>query len=149
MKPTPCLTAATIIVIALATLTSLTSRATTPVTPPGATNTDARLERGKYLVENVGLCADCHTPRLPTGEFDRTRWLLGAALPFQPTVPMPWSPAAPPIAGLPSMTEAQAVSFLQTATRPDGTMPRPPMPPFRFSPEDADAVVGYLKSLAK
>jgi hypothetical protein len=26
---------------------------------------DAKLDRGKYLVENVGLCGDCHTPMLP------------------------------------------------------------------------------------
>jgi mono/diheme cytochrome c family protein len=107
------------------------------------------IERGRYLVENVGLCADCHTPRTEKGEFDRTRWLVGAALPFAPTVPMPWVPAAPPIAGLPSMTDAQAVTFLKTGRRPDGSLPRPPMPEFRLNDEDAQAVVAYLRSVAK
>lgn len=107
------------------------------------------VKRGRYLVENVGLCSDCHTPHNEKGELVRERLLLGAALPFQPTVPMPWSPAAPPIAGLPSMTEAQAITFLQTGKRPDGSMPRPPMPEFRLDDADAQAVVAYLKSLAK
>ncbi len=107
------------------------------------------LVRGRYLVENVGLCADCHTPRNEKGQFVRDQWLKGAALPFQPMVPMPWSPAAPPIAGLPSMTEEQAIAFMRTSKRPDGTTPRPPMPEFRFNEEDAKAVVAYLKSLPK
>ena len=114
-----------------------------------AQQADARLVRGRYLVEHIGLCADCHSPRNEKGEFVRELWLKGAALPFQPTVPMPWSPAAPPIAGLPSMTEAQAVAFMQTGKRPDGSTPRPPMPEFRFNAADASAVVAYLKSLAK
>lgn len=107
------------------------------------------LTRGRYLVEHVGLCADCHTPRNEKGQFLRDQWLKGAALPFQPMVPMPWSPAAPPIAGLPSMTEEQALVFMRTGKRPDGSVPRPPMPEFRFSAEDASAVVAYLKSLGR
>lgn len=107
------------------------------------------LTRGRYLVEHVGLCADCHSPRNEKGEFVRDQWLKGAALPFQPMVPMPWSPAAPPLAGLPSMNEQQAIVFLTTGKRPDGSVPRPPMPEFRFSAEDAAAVVAYLKSLPK
>lgn len=110
---------------------------------------EALLARGQYLVEQVGMCADCHSPRNEKGEFDRTRWLLGAPLAFQPMVPMPWAPAAPPIAGLPSMTEQQAITFMQTGKRPDGSMPRPPMPEYRFNANDASAVAAYLKSLAK
>ncbi len=110
---------------------------------------DPLLVRGRYLVEQVGLCADCHSPRNEKGEFVRELWLKGAPLPFQPTVPMPWSPAAPPLAGLPTMNLEQAVVFLRTGKRPDGTEPRPPMPQFRFSADDAIAVAAYLKSLGK
>jgi mono/diheme cytochrome c family protein len=109
----------------------------------------ALIERGRYIVERVGLCSDCHTPHNEKGELVRAQLLLGAALPFKPTVPMPWSPVAPPIAGLPSMTEAQGIAFLQTGKRPDGSQPRPPMPEFRLNEADASAVVAYLKSLAK
>jgi hypothetical protein len=114
---------------------------------PAATET--LVDRGRYLVEGVGLCADCHTPRTEKGEFDRNHWMQGAALPMQPMVPMPWAAAAPPIAGLPSMSEAQGVVFLTTGKRPDGSTPRPPMPPYRMNTADASAVVAYLKSLSK
>ena len=109
----------------------------------------ALVERGRYLVERVGMCSDCHTPHNEKGELVREHLLLGAALPFQPTVPMPWAPAAPPIAGLPTMSEAQAITFLQTGKRPDGSMPKPPMPEFRLDEADASAIAAYLKSLAK
>ena len=119
-----------------------------PIATP-AQKSDALVSRGHYLVEHVGMCADCHTPRTERGEFVRELWLKGSPLPFQPAVPMPWSPAAPPIAGLPSMTAEQGIAFLQTGQRPDGSRPLPPMPEFRFSENDAAAVVAYLKSLGK
>jgi mono/diheme cytochrome c family protein len=108
---------------------------------------DQLILRGRYLVEGIGLCADCHTPRTEKGEYDRARWLQGSPLPFKPTVEMPWVPAAPPIAGLPTMTEAEGIKFLRTGLRPDGTRPLPPMPEFRLNGEDARAITTYLKAL--
>lgn len=114
-----------------------------------ASGTSPQIKRGEYLVEKVGLCADCHSPRNQRGEFIKEAHLGGAPLGFAATVPMPaWAPVAPPIAGLPSMTSEQAVVFLTTGARPDGSRPRPPMPEFRFSEDDARAVTAYLKSLA-
>lgn len=108
----------------------------------------ALLARGQYLVEGIGLCADCHTPRNEQGQFVTAHWLRGAPIGFTPAVPMPvWAPVAPPIAGLPSMTAEQAVRFLTHGQRPDGTMPRPPMPAYRLNEDDARAMVAYLKSL--
>jgi len=108
------------------------------------------IARGRYLVENVTGCADCHTPRNERGEFIKSQWLLGSPLAFAPTVPMPaWAPVAPPIAGLPTLTEAEAVKFMQEGVRPDGSRPRPPMPEFRLNEADARAVVAYLKSLTR
>ncbi|MES2695941.1 MAG: c-type cytochrome [Verrucomicrobiota bacterium] len=114
-----------------------------------AQKSDAVIVRGRYLVEHVGLCADCHTPRNEKGEFVRNLWLKGAPLGMKPLFPMPWAPAAPPLAGLPTMNEAQARIFLTTGKRHDGSRPLPPMPEYRFGEDDATAVVAYLKSLAK
>jgi cytochrome c553 len=120
------------------------------VNSSAADSAASSLARGEYLVEKVGMCADCHSTRNERGEFIRATHLGGAALPFAPTVPMPvWAPVAPPIAGLPSMTTEQAIVFLSTGQRPDGSRPRPPMPEFRFSAEDARAITEYLKSFGK
>ncbi len=108
------------------------------------------VKRGEYLVEKVGMGADCHSPRNERGEFLKESSFGGAPLPFARTVPLPaWAPVAPPIAGLPTMNEGQAVAFFTTGVRPDGSRPRPPMPEFRFIPEDARAVTAYLRSVAK
>jgi hypothetical protein len=107
------------------------------------------LARGKYLVESAGQCQDCHTPRNEKGEFVKDQWMLGSVLPFKPTVPMPWTPVAPPIAGLPTLSGEQAVHFLMTGERPGKPTVTPPMPEYRFNKPDAEAMTAYLKSLSK
>lgn len=109
------------------------------------------LERGRYLVEQVGMCSDCHSPRDQTGQFVRSAWLGGAPIGFAPTVPVPeWAEYAPQLAGIPGhYTEAAFIHFLQTGERPDGSQARPPMPPYRFSRDDAASVAAYLKSLRR
>lgn len=106
--------------------------------------------RGKYIVERTSMCADCHTPHDEKGQLVLARSLQGAPLGVQPIHPMPWADTAPPIAGLPAkFTAAQTVTFLETGKRPDGSMAKPPMPPYRFSHEDALAVTAYLKTLPR
>ncbi len=119
-----------------------------PAVAPVPSPVAAELARGEYLVTRVGLCADCHSPRRADGSFDPDLWLRGAALPFRPTVEMPWAEVAPPLAGLPSMAPEDAVRFLREGVRPDGSRARPPMPAFALDEADARAVVAYLRSLA-
>jgi hypothetical protein len=127
-----------------------------PSTPTTATTFSAHtlaqgelLARGDYLVNRVGLCIDCHSPRNEKGEHIASQHLMGAPIPFAPTVPMPWVPAAPRLAGLPAgFSEEQFVHFLMTGDRPDGRgQPLPPMPPYRFEKADAEAIAAYMRSL--
>ena len=109
---------------------------------------EAQLARGKYLVDNTGMCGDCHTPFTEKGEPDATKYLKGSVLAFKPIVPMPaWADTSPGIAGLRFMNDQEAVHFLMTATLADGKQARPPMPAYRFNEADAKAIVAYLKSL--
>jgi len=109
----------------------------------------ARIARGKYLVEDIGLCGDCHTPRGEKGEPIKEQWLKGATLDFKPIVPMPvWADKAPAIAGLPGWENDAAIKFLMTGIAYNGLPGRPPMPRYRFNVQDAQAIVAYLKSLA-
>jgi len=112
--------------------------------------TAAQIEHGKYLVERVCLCGDCHSPRNDKGEFDRAQWLQGELISFKPDHPMPFAAIAPPIAGLPSYAKDEAaLKFLETGTNPTGKLAMAPMPQFRFNHEDALAVVAYLRSLKR
>ena len=105
--------------------------------------------RGKYLVEQVGLCGDCHTPRDDKGEFVKEQWLKGASLDFKPIAPVPvWVDKAPAIAGLPGWEKDAAIRFLMTGVGNNELPSRPPMPQYRFNVQDAQAIVAYLRSLA-
>jgi len=113
-----------------------------------ATASAQSLARGKYIVERTSMCHDCHTPRDETGKLLMDKSLQGAPIGSKPIHPMPWADYAPPIDGIPPhFTPQQMVTFLQTGKRPDGSLPLPPMPPYRFSPEDAQSVMEYLRAM--
>lgn len=38
-------------------------------------------DRGRYLVEGLSHCGECHTPRTAFGGMDRSRWLAGGPIP--------------------------------------------------------------------
>ena len=106
------------------------------------------IARGQYIVERVGLCHDCHTPRDEKGQLIIGQGLKGAPIGFRPLHPMPFATEAPALAGLPGhYTPEQMAVFLQTGKRPDGSAPLPPMPPYRLNREDALAVTAYLRTL--
>jgi hypothetical protein len=109
----------------------------------------ATVARGRYLVEGIGMCGDCHTPGDERGQSSKEKWLTGATLGFKPILPMPvWADTAPPIAGLPGWEKDTAIRFLMTGIARNNLPLRPPMPQFRFNQQDAVAIVAYLQSLA-
>ncbi|HME34216.1 MAG TPA: c-type cytochrome [Candidatus Sulfotelmatobacter sp.] len=115
---------------------------------PGSASA-AKLARGKYLVVDIGLCGDCHTPHNDKGEPVKEQTLKGATLDFKPVAPVPvWADKAPAIAGLPGWEDGAAIKFLMTGVAYNGLPRRPPMPQYRFNVQDAQAIVAYLKSLA-
>jgi mono/diheme cytochrome c family protein len=117
--------------------------------PSAQLNSSSLIERGRYLVNGVGLCSDCHSPRDAAGHFIEGKHLTGAPVGVTPLAPMPWSTVAPRLAGLPDgFSGAELVHFLMTGEQPHGRpAPRPPMPPYRLDRVDAEAVVAYLASL--
>ncbi len=129
-----------VVCLFLLIVTSLTAA------PPSSA---AKIERGKYLVENVGMCGDCHTPHNEKGEPIQDKTLQGSVLPFKPIVPIPvWADKTPKIAGLPGWKDEDAVKFLMTGIAYNDLPGRPPMPQYRFNQADASAIVAYLRSLA-
>jgi cytochrome c553 len=122
---------------------------TTPAAPPAPTREEI-IAHGKYIVEGVGMCDDCHTPRLPDGALDMTKHLAGAPIGMTPKMPMPFAETVPALAGLPTAyTEAGLAKFLMDGTPEDGSPPLQPMPLYRMNAEDAAAVAAYVASLPK
>jgi mono/diheme cytochrome c family protein len=112
----------------------------------------AVLSRGKYLVEEVARCQECHTPQLPDGAFDPSKWMKGAVLNVQPIEPIKgWHKTSPDLTRPGRLWmkwgEGALLKFMTTGLAPNGKPADAPMPTYKLKPEDAEAVVEYLKSL--
>ncbi len=117
-------------------------------TPKAGAAAGGSVERGRYLVENVAMCGECHSPRDAEGQLDHSRWLQGAPMWFTPTVMQPdWAFRAPALAGLPSFTDSDMEMILEKGLQPDGRAIRPPMHVFHMNAEDTAAIIAYLRSL--
>jgi mono/diheme cytochrome c family protein len=109
------------------------------------------VERGKYLVDTVMTCHNCHTPKGPGGapQFDKS---LSGGLrfnepPFDVTAP---NVTPDPDTGIGKWTDAQIKTALQKGVRPDGVHIAEVMPSGFYeilTPGDLDAIVAYLRSL--
>ena len=107
-----------------------------------------QMERGRYLVHHVSQCVVCHSPKDARGNVIARRLLTGSPMPVKsPYANVDWALYCPPIAGLPGWEKQDAVYLLQHGHRRNGRAPRPPMPEFKMTEEDATAVVEYLMSL--
>jgi mono/diheme cytochrome c family protein len=134
----------TILLVFMILILAVFTFSTQPASP-------SQIARGKYLVEQVAMCIDCHSPRNERGEFIKEKWLQGGPLDLRPIHPIPnFADTAPSIVGVPpGWTEAEMIRLLETGIAPTGKPLKPPMPQYRMSRADAAAVVAYLKSLKK
>jgi mono/diheme cytochrome c family protein len=110
----------------------------------------SQIARGKYIVDGLARCTRCHTPLLDNGQRDEAHYLMGAPVVIRPTYNSPnWALRAPRLAGAPPATDEQFVRLMTTGIAPTGTYLNPPMPQFRMTRSDAEAVLAYLKSLTR
>jgi mono/diheme cytochrome c family protein len=111
-----------------------------------------QIGRGKYLA-SLGGCSDCHTPGYFLGKPDMTRYLAGSEVGFEiPGLGVFHGPNLTPDkeTGLGSWTDKQIIDAMQKGTRPDGRVLAPIMPwraLAKLSPQDAQAIVAYLRSI--
>lgn len=122
-----------------------------PAAPPQAVQAppaDASpVARGEYLATRVAMCVQCHSGRDRNGDILESEKFKGAPLPLRsPYTNREWALRTPALAGLPGFTDAQIVALLTEGQATDRTPPRPPMPPFRMSRPDAEAIVAFLRS---
>lgn len=104
-------------------------------------------EHGRYIVERVAMCIECHSGRDAQGNIIEALRFMGGPMPVsRASWAGDWPNAIPRIAGLPGYTDALAIRLLtQGAIKRDGTQLRAPMPRFRMTPQDAADVVAYLR----
>lgn len=102
--------------------------------------------RGAYLVEALGHCAQCHTPRDPFGGLDVSRWMMGA-------------PSADGRANIPPITPSELkwtaeeiAEYLQSGFTPEydmvgGHMAAVVENTSRLTTADRNAIATYLTNL--
>jgi hypothetical protein len=106
------------------------------------------VERGRYIVENVAMCEECHTPRDANGSLDESRQLQGAPIWIEPVRPTTgWANRAPGLAGFVGFTDQQGEDILERGIGPNGLPIQPPMHIYHMNQADAQAVIAYLRSL--
>jgi len=106
------------------------------------------VEHGRYIVEHVAMCIECHSGRDSHGNILESERFLGAPVPFAPPWPNDWATRAPRNRGLPAYTDDLALRLLtQGAIGRHGEQLRPPMPRFRMTVQDAADVIAFMRSL--
>jgi mono/diheme cytochrome c family protein len=138
--------------LALAAPSARSQQSTNPrtaPTPAASREADPRLiERGRYLTHDVAMCDQCHSPRDRKGAIIRGEEFRGAPNPFPPPFEgVRWAIRSVNIRGLGGLPEEAVIHLLTTGIGRNGTPPDPPMPPFKMSKADAEAIVAYLRSL--
>ena len=113
------------------------------IAPPALAGNAAR---GRYLVERVIMCGECHSTRNEAGDIIPETRLKGGAMPASVPWPADWPLQVPRIAGLPGYSDADALRVLtEGAIKRNGIRARAPMPRFRMSVEDASDVIAFLR----
>ncbi|MBV8105137.1 MAG: cytochrome c [Hyphomicrobiales bacterium] len=113
---------------------------------------ETQIERGKYLVTISG-CGTCHTPGVLLGKPDLTRLLAGSEVAFGiPGVGVFVGGNLTPDkeTGLGDWTAEQIIAAITKGEMPNGRKLFPVMPwpdLAHLSPDDAQAIAAYLKSL--
>ena len=110
------------------------------------------VERGRYLVEGILTCGNCHSPRGPGGVIDTAKLYSGGPQTWdEPTFTVKGSNITPdPDSGIGKWSADDIKKALIEGVRPSG-VPLAPIMPYGFykvfTTGDLDAVVAYLRSV--
>jgi len=120
---------------------------------PPAQAPKSGIERGRYLVEHVSLCSDCHTPRNFIGVPNRSLYLAGANKKIGPLGQEVPNITPDKETGIGEWKREEIAAVLLTGTKPDldniqGLMAEVIEHGFKnMTKEDALAIADYLKSV--
>jgi mono/diheme cytochrome c family protein len=125
--------------------------------PPQTDGSSPLIARGSYIVNSVGACGNCHTPKDSSGRPDMARQFAGGGI--WVTIPA-FDVYAPNITpdvetGIGSWSDDDIKQAIRKGVRPaHGQLANVPLAPVMYSSyykvltnDDMDAVVAYLKSV--
>jgi mono/diheme cytochrome c family protein len=109
------------------------------------------LERGRYLVEVVAACGNCHTPKGPEGDLPGKHLAGGFQLEAEFGTWITPNITADPETGIGRWTDQEVVRAIREGRARDGRTLGPPMPYDlyrRLADSDVNAMVAYLRTVA-
>jgi mono/diheme cytochrome c family protein len=110
-------------------------------------NADDSVRRGQYLVEGLGHCGECHTPRDAMGGFKAGQWLAGGPNPDGEGRIPNITPGSKSIGG---WSQKDIVAYLETGFTPEfdsvgGSMVEVQKNMAKLPASDREAIAAYLK----
>ncbi len=116
----------------------------------GQARAEIAVERGKYLVEVLGTCGNCHTPKGPQGPIAEKHMAGGFKIeePFGVAVTPNITPDKE--TGIGTWTDEEIIRAIREGKRKDGRTLGPPMAYYLYrnlSDSDVRAMVAYLRTL--
>jgi mono/diheme cytochrome c family protein len=127
---------------------ALASALTLATAAAGAAETP--LQRGRYLMQSIVACGNCHTPMGPKGPLPGMELAGGLVFDEEPFKAVASNITPDKATGIGNWTDAQIVAAIREGRRPDGSIIGPPMPIGLYrgmSDSDAAAIVAYLRSV--
>jgi mono/diheme cytochrome c family protein len=111
---------------------------------------DTLVERGRYLVETIAACGNCHTPKGPNGPLPGKKLAGGDVIKHQDfTVVVP-NITPDQESGIGKWTDDEIISAIREGRRPDGSLIGPAMPSRSYrslGDEDVQAIAAYLRAV--
>ena len=112
---------------------------------------DGDLARGRYLLNGIAACGNCHSPRGPGGAIPAGQEMSGGLVIELPEFRAVASNITPDKeTGIGNWTDAQIVAAIREGKRPDGSIVGPPMPIEFYrhmSDNDVHALVAALRAV--
>ena len=111
---------------------------------------ESQLERGRYLVETLAGCGNCHTPRGPNGPLNDKKFAGGEVIKHADFTAVTPNITPDPRTGIGNWTDDQIGLAIREGRRPDGRLLGPAMPSRSYrslADEDVKAIVAYLRSV--
>ena len=111
---------------------------------------ETQLERGRYLVETLAGCGNCHTPRGPNGPLKDKKFAGGEIIKHEDFTAVVANITPDPETGIGRWTDREIITAIREGRRPDGSLIGPAMPSRSYrhlADGDVEAIVAYLHSV--
>ena len=111
---------------------------------------ESQLERGRYLVETLAGCGNCHTPRGPNGPLTDKKFAGGEVIKHADFTAVTPNITPDPRTGIGNWSDEQIAVAIREGRRPDGRLLGPAMPSRSYrslADKDVKAIVAFLRSV--